>query len=57
MQETRCYKNETESFYQTLLSGVSQGSIFGPLLFNLFLNDLFLFIKEAEIANFASKIS
>ena len=28
-------------------------SILGPVLFNLFINDLFFFIKEAELENFA----
>ena len=44
--------NDTESFFQILLSVVPQGLLLD--LFSLiFLNDLFFFIKEAELANFA----
>ena len=45
--------NDMESFFQILLPGIPQGSIFGPIFLNLFINGLFFFIKEAELANFA----
>ena len=41
------------SDFLTLLSGVPQGSIFGPILFNLFLNDLLATLKMSELYNFA----
>ena len=45
-------KNDTESLFKIVLSGVSQGSILGPILV-IFINDLLFFKKEAKLTNFA----
>ena len=41
-----------QSTFQTLLSGISQGSIIGPLLYNVFINDLIGLIRKSSLCNF-----
>ena len=43
---------DTESLFKILLLGEPQGSILGPISFNIFINDLLFFINEAKLANF-----
>ena len=44
--------NKAFSWWRELLYGVSNGSALAPILFNIYLSYLFLFLNEIDVCNF-----
>ena len=57
MTEPRVKINCSLSHWSNLESGIPQGSIKGPLLFNIYICDLFFDIIEINIVNYADDTS
>jgi retron-type reverse transcriptase len=45
--------NDLLSSLLDIVKGVPQGSILGPILLNIFVNDLFFFVHKCELYNYA----
>ena len=53
LRKHRTKVGSSYSKWSEICRGIPQGSILGPLLFNIFINNIFFFVEKSEICNFA----
>ena len=55
LSKQRVKVNEAYSSWKNIIFGFPKGSILGPLLFNIYLCNLFYFLKDFAIASYADE--